>query len=70
MKDWASYKSGWYKIKIKLDTDEKFREILDWISQNIQGHRKHTIWKINEHRILEIRFRYEKDYAWFVLRWS
>ena len=42
---------------------------MQWIQDNIQGYRKHTTWKINEHRIFEIRFRFEKDYAWFVLRW-
>jgi hypothetical protein len=70
MKDWESYKQNWYKAVIKVESDEKFREILKWIEKHVDGHRKHTMWKINEHRVFEIRFRHEKDYEWFVLRWQ
>jgi hypothetical protein len=40
-----------------------------WMQDNIQGHRKHTIWRLTDGGYFEIRFRFEKDYEWFVLRW-
>ena len=70
MKDWDSYKNGWYKIKIKVKSDQEFTEIRKWLEETVEGHRKHTMWKIDQHRLLEVRFRHKKDYEWFVLRWS
>jgi hypothetical protein len=70
MKDWASYKQNWYTAVIQVESDEKFREIVKWVENNVEGHRKHTIWSVTEYRKLTIKFRHQKDYAWFVLRWA
>lgn len=69
-KDWANYKPNWYSAKIRIESPKKFEDFLRWIETNIQGHRKHTVWRLTDGGILEIRFRYERDYEWFILRWS
>jgi hypothetical protein len=69
MKDWKSYKSGWYSASFTIKSEEQFEELMIWIGTNIPGHRKHTIWSLNGNRLFTIRFRYQKDYEWFMLRW-
>jgi len=69
MKDWASYKNGWYSASFTVKSEEQFEELMIWIGKNIPGHRKHTIWSLSGDRLFKIRFRYQKDYEWFVLTW-
>jgi hypothetical protein len=44
--------------------------LMIWIDKNIEAHRKHTIWSLTRNNMFTIRFRYERDYEWFVLRWQ
>jgi len=67
---WAKYNPNWYTTSINIKTDEQLEELLMWIDSNIPGHRKHTIWRFRGDNIFEIRFRHERDYEWFVLRWG
>jgi hypothetical protein len=60
----------WYEAKIQVDNPYKFEEIIEWLDKNIQGVKKHTVWRLTGGGLFEIRFRYEKDYEWFVLRWQ
>ena len=69
MKDWASFKSGWYSASFTVKSDEQFEELMIWLDKNIPGHRKHTIWSLTDTRLFTIRFRHVKDYEWFTLRW-
>jgi hypothetical protein len=60
----------WHEAKLKVESQVKFTEIFNWLEANIQGVKKHTVWRLTDGGILEIRFRYERDYEWFILRWS
>ena len=70
MKDWENYKPDWFKARIRVDNPTKFEELMRWMQANLQGHRKHTVWRLTDGGYFEIRFRYERDYEWFVLRWQ
>ena len=70
MADWENYKPKWYKAVIKVPSDLTFEEILKWIDTNIQGHRKHTVWRLTGSNHFEIRFRFERDFSLFILRWG
>lgn len=60
----------WHEAKIKVENPQKFEEILEWLGKNIQGVKKHIVWRLTDGGILEIRFRFERDYILFVLRWQ
>lgn len=62
--------NGWYETTIKVETSRRFEELLNWITDNLQGHHKHTIWRLTENNDFTIRFRYSRDYEWFLLRWA
>jgi len=70
MKNWENYKPSWYSASFTVKSDKQFEELMIWMQGNLPGHRKHTVWRLTGDRIFEIRFRHQKDYEWFVLRWQ
>ena len=70
MTSWEKLKPGWFKATVHVESPKKFEELMIWMQANIQGHRKHTIWRLTDGGYFEIRFRHERDYEWFILRWS
>jgi hypothetical protein len=70
MKGWESYKPNWYEARIKVESPAKFEELMRWMQANLQSHRKHTVWRLTDGGYFEIRFRFERDYILFTLRWS
>jgi hypothetical protein len=75
MRDWENYKPNWYSAKITVKSDEQFEELMMWMQSNLPGHNKHTTWRLlgleyTSDRLFEIRFRYDRDYALFILRWG
>ena len=70
IKDWENYKPNWYKASLNIKSEKEFADLMIWMEGNLQGHRKHTVWRLTGEMTFEIRFRYQKDYEWFVLRWS
>jgi hypothetical protein len=70
MSNWENFKPNWYKAKIHVPSAEKFEELMIWMQKNLPAHRKHTLWRLTDGGTFEIRFRYERDYEWFMLRWS
>lgn len=70
MSGWENFKPKWYKARIRVESPAKFQELLRWMNDNLQGHTKHTVWRLTDGGYFEIRFRYERDYEWFVLRWQ
>ena len=70
MSDWDNYKPNWYGARIRVESPKKFEELMRWMQDNLQGHRKHTVWKLTDDSDFIIRFRYERDYILFTLRWS
>lgn len=67
---WENYKPNWYKATINISSHKHFEEILQWIGDNIQGYRKHIVWRKTGDEKFEIRFRFDKDYSLFILRWG
>lgn len=71
---WTDHK--WHEIKLSLDhistLSEKYdycNEILSWIIENIEGYQRHSRWDMTFEGI-RVKFRYERDYLIFTLRWS
>lgn len=67
---WDKHKPKWYYCKIRVESPNKFEELMRWMQANLQAHRKHTVWRLTDGGYFEIRFRYERDYEWFSLRWQ
>jgi hypothetical protein len=75
MKDWENTKAGWYKTSVLMNY-RQVPEVEKWLEENIEGYKKHTVYRfvwakrqkgdVN----LNIKFRKEKDYMLFVLRWQ
>lgn len=73
---WYEYeKTGWYEFRVERheytvqDWTWKYNEIVRWIFANIDAPYKHARWIVNpEHA--QFRFRYERNYLQFLLRWS
>lgn len=70
MGSWENYKPKWFKASLRIESPEKFSEILKWLDDNVQGHRKHTVWRLTGNSDFEIRFRFERDFEWFIMRWG
>jgi hypothetical protein len=66
-KDWDSIKK-WHKVVINYYPN-KFPEILRWLYANIDKPERHARWKIVDDT-MQFKFRYERDYIMFTLRWS
>lgn len=71
-------KQGWYELVISRDdflslSDllDHYQLIVDWIESNIDNPQKHSRWRIDAETLnLVFRFRYERDYIGFVLKWK
>jgi hypothetical protein len=68
--------TGWYQYDYPNDKTlysynfiRKYCDIVYWIQENIPMHYRHTRWTADEERI-RVRFRYERDFIMFTLRWS
>lgn len=59
---------GWYTASLSVRSPSHLKEIVDWVEDNIESSEKHSYFKMNDD-ILEARFRYKRNYEWFVLRW-
>lgn len=73
-KGWEYTNPGWYEYTIKgqFDTnsfEEKYMDIVKWLYESIDNCERHARWTLDLH-IIHVKFRYEKDYSWFVLRWG
>jgi hypothetical protein len=68
-------KSGWHEKQwdynnfIDYDIADHYTNIVDWIQQNVECPERHARWKIDSYGIY-FRFRYERDYLNFLLRWA
>lgn len=68
-------KPGWYAFGItrsspqSLDWVNQYHVVVEWILEHVEMPRRHARWIIHpEHA--EFKFRHERDYLLFVLRWS
>lgn len=74
-KDWPNIKPGWHEYKIALpeivtqaDFVNWYADIIEWVYNNIQNCEQHCRWAFEENKFC-IKFRYERDYLHFALRW-
>lgn len=63
--------SSWPCVVIDLidDDTEKYFDIIDWIRDNIDMPYRHARWRWHAYHA-EVKFRYERNYIMFKLRWS
>lgn len=62
--------NDWHRAKIRIESPEKLDEVTTWLITTIDGWHKHADWRLIEGGYLDLRFRHEKDYEWFMLRWG
>ena len=73
---WSSDQNpNWYEYSIvSADFDhfklylDHFDNCIDWIEQNIDGWYKHVRFDVSDEK-MNIRFRHERDFIIFLLRW-
>jgi len=66
-KDWEDDKK-WHTISIGY-APHKFPDMVRWLYANIDKPERHARWKIIDDKMC-FKFRYERDYIMFTLRWS
>jgi hypothetical protein len=66
-KDWDQDKH-WHKVIIQFSPG-KFPKMINWLYANIDKPERHARWKIVDDT-MQFKFRYERDYIMFTLRWS
>ena len=67
---WENTKPGWYECSVKVAHIQKYNEITDWVQSNIGKYKRHCRWCVTETNKVSFKFRYERDYIMFMLRWS
>lgn len=68
--------SGWYECKLLNNESpyssnyiQRYCDVVYWLKEHIPMCYRHTRWTADETGI-RVRFRYERDYIMFTLRWS
>ena len=80
---WEHTQPGWYECSVRTeDIDkydessvevkriDKYLELIDWLYSNIGKCERHSRWRTTSDNTVSVKFRYEKDYIMFTLRWS
>jgi len=68
-------KEGWYKFQVPRSTrtlDEwisDYETIVDWLIIQVEKPHRHARWVFHPDHA-DFKFRYERDYLMFSLRWS
>jgi hypothetical protein len=70
---WEETSKGWYEKVIYVadppDTINRYYEILEWMYEKLDNCEKHCRWMYSGN-YLRFKFRYERHYTWFNLRWG
>lgn len=73
-KGFQNDKPNWYTITIHSNLDDfiefgdQCQFIIEWMYHKIDHVERHCRWSLQFNEF-HVKFRYEKDYAWFKLRW-
>ena len=67
---WENTKPGWHECTVHVKHLDKYNEIIKWLENNIGKHERHCRWCVTDDNIVSFKFRYERDYILFTLRWS
>jgi len=68
-KEWEDDKPGWLEVTIYNASNKNIPEILFWTYENVDKPERHMRWKTIDDTV-RFKFRYERDYIMFTLRWS
>lgn len=66
---WHEYILGIPESITYFELTKLWEEVYNWIVTNVSGYKKHARWSMKPYYI-KVKFRYERDYLMFVLRWS
>lgn len=66
---WENTNPGWYEVVLHNLSTEKHRTIIQWMYEKLDNPKRHCRWVIFTD-CSRFRFRYEREYILFTLRWS
>ena len=69
---WEENKPGWHTHSITLVGNiwyVRCIEMINWLYDNIDKCERHTRWYARSN-FIKVKFRYERDYEWFMLTWA
>ena len=69
-RSWDETKPGWHECSVEVKRIDKYLELIDWLYANIGKCERHCRWCTTSENTVSVKFRYEKDYIMFTLRWS
>jgi hypothetical protein len=67
---WENTKPGWHECTVRAKRFDKINEIIKWLEINVGKYERHCRWGVTDDDTISFKFRYEKDYIMFTLRWS
>ena len=67
---WDFTQPGWYECSVRAEHIDKYSEMTEWIVSNIGKYKRHCRWCVTDTNKVSFKFRYERDYIMFTLRWS
>lgn len=66
-------KPGWHHIRITRSDEasllSEYAKMVTWVNTNIDNSVRHARWRVEIDGI-DFKFRYERDFVLFTLRWS
>lgn len=67
----ADTNPNWYTYEgSAAENMANYFEIINWLYESIPNCNKHVVWGTGYGRTMMFKFRYEKNYLHFMLRWS
>lgn len=69
-------KPGWYMYTCTAtpgkynDFIDRYHDIIEWLYTTFEKCERHIVWSITGDDVIFVKFRYEKDYMLFLLRWA
>jgi hypothetical protein len=67
---WEHTQPGWYECSVRAENIDKYNEMTQWLVNNVGKYRRHSRWCVTDTNRVSFKFRYERDYIMFTLRWS
>jgi hypothetical protein len=67
---WEHTQPGWYECSVRTEDIDKYDEMTQWLLNNIGKYKRHCRWCVTDVNVVSFKFRYERDYILFTLRWS
>jgi hypothetical protein len=67
---WENENEGWYTFTKPLEDFSIYLEMVDYILENFEKPHRHCRWTIINSNTMCFKFRYERNYIVFTLKWS